>query len=927
MRLLDIQWPEYLVMDENGENEKYALDLVDYFVHVDFVGSGPNNEQIRNELRTEEAKQARKKEVREQKEAEEQARRAERERLARERKRIAQEEAERQERIRKELEDRLITKLQTDYLGAAEFYKNELYNDGLATSDYGEIKTKFLQNWVTEKRGEKTDAEDLEQAAAIGSVDYHTLVSARAGSGKTATLINRALFLNDHCNVGGNEILMLAFNRDAAQEMRDRLEEASGSSYPHVMTFHALAYALVHPEKSILFDEPEGAQQKSSVLQSIVDEYIHSAEQSPLVRKIMLSYFRQDWEKIVQGGYDKVPAEMIVHRRSLPNEALDGKYYKSQKEKEIANFFIEHGISFKYERNFWWKGINYRPDFTIFTGENKGVVIEYFGMAGDPDYDEMTKQKIDYWQGKKDWKLIEVYPSNLQYFDISQTQQYLRDLMTANEIAYSQLSDEEVWLKVKDRAIDHLTRVIVNFIQRSRKLSLSAEDLKERVSQHQSANDEEDDFLQLVSKIYKSYLIRVEETGEDDFDGLLQKASRLVEEGKTSFERKSGNGDFTALKFIMIDEYQDFSALFFKLVSAIKRHAPNANLFCVGDDWQAINGFAGSDLNYFSNFKSDHKPSRKLEITTNYRSLKSIVKIGNRLMDGLGTPAKSHSEKSGSLTLVDMSDFQPLPREQDFFSGDDLTPVILRLVQKIFSKGHNVVLLTRKNTLPWYVNAGGNNLEKFLTYIRGYLDKSDRRRVSISTTHKYKGLQKSSVIILDAVERCYPLIHPDIIFNRVFGDGPQKAIEEDRRLFYVALTRAVNSLYVITQESTKSPFLSDIESGLKKIDWNQYPPPSAHNQDGRIFVLVGNSPSKGSDPTHSIHHILKAEGFRWSTSDWPCWYKSFPVEEVDPSNFVNSTQWISDANGLELRFQDSSDNLIAKCHIVFGSAVWEKGSE
>ncbi|MHC5732844.1 MAG: PDDEXK family nuclease, partial [Nostoc sp.] len=89
---------------------------------------------------------------------------------------------------------------------------------------------------------------------------------------------------------------------------------------------------------------------------------------------------------------------MLRYRRSLPREGLDGNYYKSFGEKVIANFLLEHNITYKYERNFWWDGINYRPDFTIVTGENQGIVIEYFGLEGDPDYDIMSEQKREYWQ-------------------------------------------------------------------------------------------------------------------------------------------------------------------------------------------------------------------------------------------------------------------------------------------------------------------------------------------------------------------------------------------------------------------------------------------------------------------------------------------------------------------------------------------------
>ena len=85
-----------------------------------------------------------------------------------------------------------------------------------------------------------------------------------------------------------------------------------------------------------------------------------------------------------------------------------------------------------------------------------------------------------------------------------------------------------------------------------------------------------------------------------------------------------------------IDEYQDFSELFHRLMEAIRKQNPQARFFCVGDDWQAINGFAGSDLRFFQDFTHDFPDSRKLHLTTNYRSGKSIVNVGNALMKRLG---------------------------------------------------------------------------------------------------------------------------------------------------------------------------------------------------------------------------------------------------------------------------------------------------
>ena len=89
---------------------------------------------------------------------------------------------------------------------------------------------------------------------------------------------------------------------------------------------------------------------------------------------------------------------------------LAGKYVKSLGVKVIANFLFEHNISYKYEWNFRWNGSNYRPDFTIFNGHTGNIVIEYFGLQPDPEYDAMSAVKRKYWRSKHDWELIEFFP-------------------------------------------------------------------------------------------------------------------------------------------------------------------------------------------------------------------------------------------------------------------------------------------------------------------------------------------------------------------------------------------------------------------------------------------------------------------------------------------------------------------------------------
>ncbi|WP_051424257.1 UvrD-helicase domain-containing protein [Aphanizomenon flos-aquae] len=556
-------------------------------------------------------------------------------------------ENERRETQRLEIERRNAQKLsllqnikdefENNFLNADNFYQLHC-TEYISSQEYKSEKLKYIQNWV---KTNLNSSPDLEQVAAIGTIENHIQVIARAGSGKTSTLVNRAIFLQKHCGIAPGEMLLLAFNRKAADEMGEKMQKGlslplqSQNSVPHAMTFHALAYALVHPNRDgILFNELDGEQRKSRALQSEIDKYLRHPIFSAKIRDLMMAAFREDWERIISGGYDKIPEEMLRYRRSLIRKGIDGQDYKSYGEKLIANFLFEHNIKYKYGRKFRSNDINERPSFTIFTGEEQNIVIEYLEIEGEPGYNGISNERQEYLQQRPTWQFIESSPKTLKYQVSYQGIEVfcalLKDYFEEDlGISCQHLSEEQIWLKIKDRAIDRFTTLVEGFVQRCRKFSLTSDKLAAIIDKHQCISNIEEQFLNLAKTFYQSYLQRLEVTGEEDFDGLMQKAIEVVASGQTIFRRKSRFCDLKSLRYIMIDEYQDFSELFYKLIAAIRKQNPQALFFCVGDDWQAINGFAGSDLRFYQNFHQLFQPSQQLHIATNYRSATSIVDIGN----------------------------------------------------------------------------------------------------------------------------------------------------------------------------------------------------------------------------------------------------------------------------------------------------------
>ena len=150
-------------------------------------------------------------------------------------------------------------------------------------------------------------------------------------------------------------------------------------------------------------------------------------------------------------------------------------------------------------------------------------------------------------------------------------------------------------------------------------------------------------------------------------------------------------------------------------------------------------------------------------------------------------------------------------------------------------------------------------------------------------------------------------MHPNWKFNKIFGDTEEKIINEEKRLFYVALTRAINWLYIITTDDEETPFLNNL--GVNSLSWETYPPIEV---DNNLFVVkVGNQDGNGTTPTFQIREILKANSYFWESLGWECWEKTVPAKSFNISE-IQKEIWAESAEGVEVRILDEKDSILAK---------------
>ena len=847
---------------------------------------------------------------------------------------------------------------QADYLSADTHFQSKYGTFDLEV-EYKQIRREFLRGWfevnVLPTPTNKVLLAD-EQLDAIGEVHGNIQLIARAGSGKTSTVVYRAFFLIKHCGVKPSEIMMLAFNRLASIEIRRRLlylfvpsaenilktkvseklaaqrkqkdidrvaieseaidEALTGLNVelPFVLTFHALARAVVQPTGAILHDdESNNDRTLSALVQELVNWVLKDPTKGLDIKSLLLAHFKNDWERVVDEHYNLSKEEILEWRRSLPKQSIDGRYFKSTGEKLIADFLFENSVEYLYERNFWWGGQNYKPDFTILNSSNSGTVIEYFGLSGNPSYDRQKEEKQKFWSQKPEWSLVSLYPYDLAQGGVDGFKETLRSHLKRHGVAMRPLSEEEIWQKIKEDGILRYTKAITQFILRCRQLGWDTQELEVRREKHLPLDGKdgiESKFIKQASYFFGLYTNKLQEQGDTDFSKLLADAALAISSGKHTFNRVPGNGDFRVLKYVFVDEFQDFSHAFDSLLRAILNVNPSIQLFCVGDDWQAINGFAGADLDYFESFKNSYPKSKILNLSSNYRSDKYIVDFGNQIMNGHGVPAKASHSRQTRISIAYLDKIKPTPHEQEVHSGDLVTPALLRLLQEELEENRDVVILSRTNTIPYYVNqtssdVSSRKLDGYLAHIRSFFDEDLARRITISTSHRYKGREKKTVILLDAIERRYPFIHPDWVFSRILGSDLSSVMNEERRLLYVAATRAITKLIVLTEQREVTQFLNlqNFKDLVKEVKWENLAGPTSITK--QVLVLVGNSLHIRGDGTFPLKELLKSSGYEYIPGEWSHWRKayvasSFSVEELRGELWAKNDQSIT-KSGIEAR--------------------------
>jgi DNA helicase-4 len=696
---------------------------------------------------------------------------------------------------------------------------------------------------------------DDEQARANARPEDRLLITARAGSGKTRTLCAKAALSIGDEKLSPDQVMILAFNKAAAVTVMKRIHTEGGiADYSNARTFHSLAYQLVKPKKKLLFDArgAPSAREQSRFAQRMMERVLN-----PAFKEAMVEFFRKELEQIESIGRDLPPAEYRIFRRSLEHVTLKGERVKSNGEKFIADFLFEHGIEYRYEKPWAWKvdfldGSVYKPDFSIVSGGHD-FILEHWAI--DPDnpadavpahwdactqaYRDQIKAKRKFWEAHQ-IPLLETHTGLIRSGRVG-FEASLQRILEKQGIKCTLLSESEIVRRVfeNDFAISRMAELFLQFIQRSKKRAWSVDTVAAQLADAPDIEPRAKLFHELALRAYREYEAMLAEEQAMDFDDLLMQATQEVRARGAAVSIHLGEGRMMPLgqlRWVLLDEYQDFSELYFQMLDAVLNANPNIRLIAVGDDWQAINAFAGADLRFFNNFGKFFPNSDAVGVTTNYRSDSLVVAAGNRLMAGRGQAAKSSKANLGQIATQYLGDIWLEFRDGDQYQVErDLdrlflpkredkrapSPSMLRLAQALKYCAEKFLEAPTEKTMI-LARGGfvyGVELSEFkdrliaaLCKLSAATKESLEGQLSAMTAHGSKGQESHTVIILDATQRQFPKVHPDNLLFMPFGVTPRAVLDEERRLFYVALTRAEHRLLVLTEKGAESPYLSALES-------------------------------------------------------------------------------------------------------------------
>lgn len=338
-------------------------------------------------------------------------------------------------------------------------------------------------------------------------------------------------------------------------------------------------------------------------------------------------------------------------------------------------------------------------------------------------------------------------------------------------------------LFIKSQNFDSFCNIIETFINIYKTNGLNINDI---LLKHYTKKEKR--ILIIIFEIYKLYLEEKASTKKFDFDDLIIEATLNVKNIKFNF------------KYIIIDEFQDTSLIRLNLIKEIHMHE-KSKIIVVGDDWQSIYQFSGCDLNIFLNFSKIFKNVSEIKLVNTYRNSQELIDIATKFVQK--NPYQIKKKLVSKKRCLNPIIFAPY----------NYAPLCFKkILDYLLLKSNDIMVLSRNN------NDIYNYLDKDISYNDNFIIYKNKN-IKYLTIHKSKGLEAEYVLILNC-NNSYLGFPNQIANNKLINNLIKKEkipFSEERRLFYVAITRCKKQTYILYDKNKPSIFVKEIKKIVKSI--------------------------------------------------------------------------------------------------------------
>ena len=718
---------------------------------------------------------------------------------------------------------------------------------------------------------------DSQQRNAIVVDEDAVRVIAGAGSGKTFTIQGKVRYLTEKRDVDPSEILAISFSNASVNDLEERIAEPIDIKTFHKVGKDILTQynQYSRPDTSALKRIikrylTKKALKSDDISKKLIEFFSFYINAPPSEEDIKYEGDLLDWQ-------EGVDFSTLKRRfKNKQRETLNNEIVRSYEELYIANFLFIHGINYTYEKIYSYpnknferefnkfkeflfsfdeeipdelkndiaKGLlnltdiceeyeikNYFPDFYL---NDYNIYIEHFGLNRNCENHLIGGKSSEEYVKEMEWKrkVHKKYETTLiETFSYYQSENRLltrlAEKLQAQGVEFNEIDYRQVYaILLENKTIKEWEDFIVllkTFIELFKGNNYDGDKFKEFYEyvdgfKSSFSKDRTIAFLKIVEEIYNDYEAYLLKIKKIDFNDMINKASDCIVK----------NGLNLPYKYIIVDEYQDTSFTRYNLLRNICDNI-GAKIMVVGDDWQSIYSFSGCDVNIFTKFDNFFDVCETRYVEKTYRNSQQLIDASSNFV--MKNPDQSRKELKSSKSLE--CPIKIVKFDNDFDEILKFELIIKNIINQSKFENKKILILGRNNKdifnlLKNFNVKNEDGKRKF--EILGDEDKLRRDKfvkivyrynpdvnIEYRTVHQSKGLECDNVILINLKNwrAGFPnKMVDDPVLNFVKRNGDSFSYAEERRLFYVALTRTKNNVYLLAPYFKSSVFIQELENDV-----------------------------------------------------------------------------------------------------------------